>query len=119
MIDSQRMQAVQSPVIPHVAALIRENSGTISLGQGVVHYPPPPQAMQEVANFGSTVPEHHYQAARGLPELQAALREKLAADLYTSSRLALVRRCRRTNKPARFRNHGYCNKHRGNPHNCC
>ena len=80
MIDSRRMQAVQSPVIPHVAALIRDNPGTISLGQGVVHYPPPPQAMQALAHFGSTVPEHHYQAARGLPELQAGLRDKLARE---------------------------------------
>ena len=45
-IDSNRMRAVQSPVIPHVAALIRDNPGTISLGQGVVHYPPPPEALR-------------------------------------------------------------------------
>ena len=80
MIDSNRMRAVQSPVIPHVAALIRDNPGTISLGQGVVHYPPPPEALREAAAFGATVPEHHYQAARGLPELQEALRDKLAAE---------------------------------------
>ena len=80
MSNSKRMQAVQSPVIPHVAALIRENPGAISLGQGVVHYPPPPQAMQEAARFGETIAEHHYQAARGLPELQEALRKKLAAE---------------------------------------
>ena len=65
MIDSKRMQAVQSPVIPHVAALIRDNPGTISLGQGVVHYPPPPQAMQALTCFGGAIVEHHYQAARG------------------------------------------------------
>ena len=80
MSNSKRMQAVQCPVIPHIAALIRENPGAISLGQGVVHYPPPPQAMQEAARFGETIAEHHYQAARGLPELQEALRKKLAAE---------------------------------------
>ncbi|MFL2542067.1 MAG: pyridoxal phosphate-dependent aminotransferase [Candidatus Latescibacterota bacterium] len=80
MSNSKRMQAVQSPVIPHVAALIRENPGAISLGQGVVHYPPPPRAMQEAARFGETIAEHHYQAARGLPELREALRKKLAAE---------------------------------------
>ena len=80
MIDSKRMQAVQSPVIPHVAALIRDNPGTISLGQGVVHYPPPPQAMQAVAHFGGAIVEHHYQAARGLPELREELRQKLACE---------------------------------------
>ena len=80
MIDSKRMQAVQSPVIPHVAALIRDNPGTISLGQGVVHYPPPPQAMQTLAHFGGAIAEHHYQAARGLPELREGLHQKLARE---------------------------------------
>ena len=80
MVDSKRMAAIQSPVIPHVAALIRENPGTISLGQGVVHYPPPPTAMQEVTDFGGTVAEHHYQAAAGLPALQEALQQKLARE---------------------------------------
>jgi aspartate/methionine/tyrosine aminotransferase len=78
--QSQRMRAVQPPVIPHVAALIREAPGTISLGQGVVHYPPPPAALLELQHFGSETGEHHYQAARGLPELQEALTAKLAAE---------------------------------------
>lgn len=80
MFDSKRVRAVQSPVIPHLAALIRANEGTISLGQGVVHYPPPPQAMQAIAHFGGAMAEHHYQAARGLPELREGLRQKLAAE---------------------------------------
>ena len=80
MTDSKRMQAVQSPVIPHVATLISETPGTISLGQGVVHYPPPPEAILEATRFGNTVAEHHYQAARGLPELQEALRQKLSSE---------------------------------------
>ncbi|NKB70632.1 MAG: pyridoxal phosphate-dependent aminotransferase [Candidatus Latescibacteria bacterium] len=72
------MQAVQSPVIPDVAALIRANPGTISLGQGVVHYPPPPQVFEAVARFGGEVSQHHYHAATGLPQLQDHLRAKLA-----------------------------------------
>ena len=39
---SQRMAAVQQPIIPVVGDLILANPGTISLGQGIVHYPPPP-----------------------------------------------------------------------------
>ncbi|MGY8823410.1 MAG: pyridoxal phosphate-dependent aminotransferase [Candidatus Latescibacterota bacterium] len=78
--QSRRMRAVQPPVIPHVAALIRQTPGTISLGQGVVHYPPPPQALEAVADFGGETSEHHYQSARGLPELQEALAAKLAAE---------------------------------------
>ncbi len=77
MHQSQRMRAVQPPVIPHVAALIQQTPGTISLGQGVVHYPPPPEALAAIADFGSDISEHHYQAASGLPELQQALRAKL------------------------------------------
>ena len=43
---SDRMHAVQQPVIPDVAAMIRANPGTISLGQGVVYYGPPAEAAQ-------------------------------------------------------------------------
>ena len=39
--QSQRILDVQTPVIPVVGTLIRENPGTISLGQGVVYYGPP------------------------------------------------------------------------------
>jgi aspartate/methionine/tyrosine aminotransferase len=39
------MDAVQSPIIPVIGQMIRETPGTISLGQGVVHYGPPPEAM--------------------------------------------------------------------------
>ena len=78
--ESQRMRSVQPPVIPHVANLMRQTTGTISLGQGVVHYPPPPQALEALHSFGNEIGEHHYQAARGLPELQEALRSKLADE---------------------------------------
>ena len=78
--ESQRMRSVQPPVIPHVANLIRQTTGTISLGQGVVHYPPPPQALEALHSFGNEIGEHHYQAARGLPELQEALHSKLADE---------------------------------------
>ena len=77
---SARMEAVQAPVIPDVAALIRQNPGTISLGQGVVHYGPPPEAFEAVAAFGGEAAEHHYRDAAGLPELHEALRLKLAAE---------------------------------------
>lgn len=78
--ESQRMRSVQPPVIPHVANLIRQTPGTISLGQGVVHYPPPPQALEALNSFGKEIGQHHYQAARGLPELQEALRVKLSEE---------------------------------------
>lgn len=41
-----RMDAVQSPIIPVIGGMIRETPGTISLGQGVVHYGPPDAAIE-------------------------------------------------------------------------
>ena len=42
MAEPIRMQSVQTPIIPVVAEMTRANPGTISLGQGVVYYGPPP-----------------------------------------------------------------------------
>lgn len=67
-------------MIPDVAALIRDREGTISLGQGVVHYPPPEAALQAVRDFGTDPSVHHYQGVNGDPELVAALSRKLAAE---------------------------------------
>ena len=48
------MQAVQAPIIPILADLIRRTPGTISLGQGVVSYGPPPEALAAL----SALPRH-------------------------------------------------------------
>jgi len=48
---SQRIIAVQSPIIPTVADLIRANPGTISLGLGMVYYGPPREALERVIGF--------------------------------------------------------------------
>ncbi|MBT3345242.1 MAG: pyridoxal phosphate-dependent aminotransferase [Gemmatimonadetes bacterium] len=74
------MEAVQAPVIPDVAALLRECPDAISLGQGVVHYPPPPQVFSAVRDFGSNAADHHYRDAAGIPELREGLRAKLTRD---------------------------------------
>ena len=86
--QSRRMAGVLNPVIPDIAALIRANPGTISLGQGVVHYPPPPQALQAVSRFGGEIGEHHYQAASGIPRL----REKLTAKLHRENGIVVGKR---------------------------
>ena len=80
MRESRRLQAVQTPIIPVIAQLIRENPGTISLGQGVVNYAPPPQALAAIATFGDDPANHKYQAAGGMPALVDALARKLAAE---------------------------------------
>jgi aspartate/methionine/tyrosine aminotransferase len=76
MFLSERMQAVQSPVIPIVGRLIRDHPGTISLGQGVVHYGPPQQAFESVARFLEN-PRNKYDAVDGTLELRRALEKKL------------------------------------------
>ena len=40
-----RMDAIQAPIVAVVGDWIRQTPGTISLGQGVVHYGPPREAL--------------------------------------------------------------------------
>ncbi len=75
-----RMQAVQTPVIPVVGDLIAQNPGTISLGQGVVFYGPPPEAMAQIQRFLAEPMLHRYQAVIGIPELLDWIEKKLAAE---------------------------------------
>ena len=74
------MQAVQRPIIPIVADLIRRHPGTISLGQGVVHYGPPREAIDRYAAFLAEPANHKYKAVEGIPELTGALAQKLKAE---------------------------------------
>lgn len=77
--SSRRLQAVQPPIIPAVAALIREYPGTISLGQGIVHYPPPPQAIARIQACMEDPHNHSYGHGHGLPTLKQAIASKLEA----------------------------------------
>jgi len=80
MRESLRIQAVQSPIIPVVGQLIREHPGTISLGQGVVWYPPPPEAFAEINTFLADPSLHKYQAVYGIPQLVELIEDKLWAE---------------------------------------
>ncbi|MEN9225133.1 MAG: pyridoxal phosphate-dependent aminotransferase [Thermostichus sp. DRC_bins_24] len=75
-----RMQAVQSPMIPLVAELIRQHPGTISLGQGIAYYGPPQEALDQIPRFLSQPGNHQYQPVHGIPELIAAIEEKLCQE---------------------------------------
>ncbi len=74
------MESVQSPIIPVVGELIRQNPGTISLGQGVVAYNPPPQSFAKIPEFLANPDNHKYKAVEGIPALQDAIATKLKAD---------------------------------------
>ena len=78
--QSQRLAAVQPPVIPIVGRWTAETPGTISLGQGIVSYGPPPEVMDAVRSFGAPLADHRYGPVEGLPELVSTLEAKLARE---------------------------------------
>ena len=77
---SRRMRDVQMPIIPWVGDLIRRAPGTISLGQGVVHYPPPAAAHEALMRFCAEPARHRYQHELGIPELRERIAARLAAE---------------------------------------
>lgn len=80
MHESLRLSAVQNPIIPVIADLIRATPGTLSLGQGVVSYGPPPSALEGIGRFMADPSNHKYQAVAGVPGLLAAIEAKLARE---------------------------------------
>lgn len=78
--SSTRMDRVQSPIIPTVAAVIQQHPGTISLGQGVVYYPPPPEAIAQITAFLADPEQHKYQAVEGIAPLVEQIAVKLKAE---------------------------------------
>lgn len=80
MRNPHRTNAVQSPIIPIVSDMIRNAPGTISLGQGVVGFGPPPEALASLATFPSCAEDHLYGPDEGTEALRAALADKLKRD---------------------------------------
>jgi aspartate/methionine/tyrosine aminotransferase len=78
--ESRRLSAVQTPVIPVVSRWIAETPGTISLGQGVVSYGPPREAIDAARAFGQPLADHRYGPVEGLPDVIDALEDKLARE---------------------------------------
>ena len=84
--ESARLERVQPPIIPRIHRLIAEHPGTISLGQGVVGYPPPPGIREAVERFLTNPDNHKYAAVYGIP----ALRERIAAKLARENGIAVA-----------------------------
>ncbi|MBI4662760.1 MAG: pyridoxal phosphate-dependent aminotransferase [Verrucomicrobia bacterium] len=74
------MQAVQSPIIPVVGELIKNHPGTISLGQGVVYYGPPQEAIGQINRFLAEPENHKYKLVQGIPGLLEAIQAKLESE---------------------------------------
>jgi aspartate/methionine/tyrosine aminotransferase len=77
---SRRIAAVQSPIIPVVSAWTRHSPGTLSLGQGMVSYPPSDSALAAIRDFGGQAEQHLYGSAFGHPPLLALINNKLRLE---------------------------------------
>src|SRR5262249_42902822 len=80
---ADRMQAVQTPVIPVVGDLVRSTPGAISLGQGVVYYGPPPEALAAARQFGANPQDHKYHAVGGIAPLVDLISDKVVRENST------------------------------------
>jgi aspartate/methionine/tyrosine aminotransferase len=78
--SSMRIDAVDTPIIPTIAALVRAHPGTISLGQGVVSYGPPTELLDAIPKLMTDSALHRYQAVGGMAPLVAALSGKLSRE---------------------------------------
>jgi aspartate/methionine/tyrosine aminotransferase len=74
------MAAVQDPIIPIVGRYIAETPGTISLGQGMVSWGPPAEAVEMLASFAGNPEHHRYGAVEGDEALLDAIDSKLALE---------------------------------------
>ena len=92
------MAAVQAPIIPILGEWIRQSPGTISLGQGMVGYGPPPEALAAVPRFLAEPGAHRYGPVEGLPALVEA-RRRQAHRREPSRPVALARGRHRRRQP--------------------
>ena len=74
------ISAVQTPIIPVVGEWTRNTPGTLSLGQGMVSYPPPASALEAIRDFGSRLEDHLYGSPLGHPRLLELIEEKLRIE---------------------------------------
>ncbi len=77
---SRRIHSVQCPIIPAIAEKIRKTPGAISLGQGVVYYDPPDQALNRMNEFLQNPDHHKYGSVQGMPKLRDAIAEKVRGE---------------------------------------
>ena len=74
---AERIEQVQSPVIPIVGDWVKAYPGTLSLGQGVVFYPPPKLISSSIQSFLEDPLNHRYQSVQGIDALLEAIQKKL------------------------------------------
>lgn len=78
---TSRVDRVLAPMIPVVGQWIADHPGTISLGQGMVHFDPPAEVGRAVAHAAAGDARlHRYGPVRGTDEYLAKIQHKLARD---------------------------------------
>mgnify|MGYP000944420278 CR=1 FL=1 len=80
---NRRIRAVADPIIPVLGALIDRHPGTLSLGQGMVAFGPPPDALARTGDALGDLAIHQYQQSDGLPSLVERFAEKLRRENHT------------------------------------
>ena len=79
--DTVRIQRIQSPVIPIVGEWTAEHPGTISLGQGVVHYPAPKAVAVAVADaVQRNLSVDRYNSVCGISQLLEGIQQKVTRE---------------------------------------
>ena len=75
------MLQVQSPMISVVGELVKRHPGTISLGQGIVHYGPPASVARAVADAAASDPRvNRYSLTFGIDALLEGIAAKLERE---------------------------------------
>jgi aspartate/methionine/tyrosine aminotransferase len=77
---SERLRAIDAPIIPRLAALAGMHEDPFSFGQGVAFFPPPPEAKDGAEAFWRELAPHGYGPAAGLDALVKAIGRKLEEE---------------------------------------
>jgi aspartate/methionine/tyrosine aminotransferase len=74
------MERVQSPIVAVIGQLMKDYPDTISLGQGVVFYPPPQEAIIALNQLWENPENHKYKYVAGISPLLSLIRQKIIQE---------------------------------------
>ena len=77
---SSRIGSTDVPCIVQMQQMLRGKTDVLSLAQGIVHWSPPPAALEAAVSCVTEPATSLYGADDGLPELRTSLKAKLAAE---------------------------------------
>lgn len=77
---SRRIRSTDTPCIVTMQQMMRGREGVLSLAQGIVHWAPPAEALASAMSAVEETSTSLYGADDGLPDLRAALKDKIARE---------------------------------------